>query len=89
MSFNQKISGIFPQDSIVPKNFDMSKRNAKFNNIVMRRACNVPVFLLVKPFQIIATQNNLGVKFYKQGMKVALEDHASLIRILVNSVKYN
>ena len=87
---NSKIVGIFPQDSIVPKNFDMSKKNAKFNNIVMRRACHVHVIVLSKPFKILAMQNDLkGIQFYKQGMMISLSEHRKLINLLINSVKYN
>ena len=69
MSLNQKISGIFPQDSIVPKNFHLSKNNAKYNNIVERRIFSVPVGLLVKPIKIIVNQHNiLGFKFYEYGI---------------------
>jgi hypothetical protein len=87
---NSKIVGIFPQDSIVPKNFDVSKRNAKFDNIVKRRACHVPIILLSKPFKILAVQNHLkGVKFYRQGMMLSLSEHGKLMNLLINSVKYN
>jgi len=90
MSFNQKISGIFPQDSIVPKNFDMSNKNARYDNIVMKRACGVPVIVLVKPLKILAKQNKLNsVRFYNLGMRVSLDDHQFLIHLLINSVKYN
>lgn len=90
MSLNQKISGIFPQDSIVPKNFHLSNNNAKYNNIVERRIFSVPVGALVNPMQIIVSQNALtNVRFYKQGMMITHEDHNLLMNLLVQSVKYN
>jgi|688.fasta_scaffold2868479_1 hypothetical protein len=90
MSLNQKISGIFPQDSIVPKNFRLSKNNAKYNNIVERRIFSVHVGVLVKPMKIIVKQHNiLGVQFYDYGMMTTIEDHNRLMNLLVKSVKYN
>jgi hypothetical protein len=85
-----KIVGLFTQDSLVPKNFNPSNRNAKLNNIVLRRACYVPVILLTTPFKIIAKQNNLsGVRFYREGMSISVKEHDTLIGLLINSVKYN
>jgi hypothetical protein len=87
---NSKIVGIFQQDGVVPKNFAMSKKNARFNNIVMRRACGVPILILAEPFKILAGQNNMpSVKFYKQGMMISMDDHSKLLHLLINSVKYN
>jgi len=90
MSLNQKISGIFPQDSIVPKSFSLSKNSAKYENIIHHRVFQVPVGVLANPLKIISVQSNVeGVKFYKFGMMINAQSHNRLMNLLLNSVKFN